>query len=118
MAQVKDSSMKDSSIVASALWMIAISVLLFFAPAVNGLIGGAVGGYKAGSISRGLAAGVLPAIVVGAALWVILALFDAPILGFFGGVAVGLWALLSSLGLLLGAAFGGAIAPDRPAAAA
>jgi hypothetical protein len=91
-------------------------VLLFFAPAVNGLIGGAVGGYKAGSVSRGLAAGVLPAIVVAAALWVILALFDAPILGFFGGVAVGLWALLSSLGLLLGAAVGGAIAPERPAA--
>lgn len=55
---------KDSSIVASALWMIVISVVLFFAPAVNGLIGGAVGGYKAGSISRGLAAGILPALVV------------------------------------------------------
>lgn len=107
---------KDSSIVASALWMIVISVVLFFAPAVNGLIGGAVGGYKAGSISRGLAAGILPALVVGAALWVILALFNAPVLGFFGGVAVGLWALLSSLGLLLGAAVGGAIAPERPGA--
>jgi hypothetical protein len=106
---------KDSSILISALWMIAISVLLFFAPAVNGFIGGAVGGYKAGSMSRGLTAGILPAIVVGAALWVLLALFDAPVLGFFGGIAVGLWAVLSSAGLLLGAAIGGTIAPNRPA---
>jgi hypothetical protein len=97
--------------------MILISVALFFAPAINGLIGGAVGGYKAGSVSRGLAAGVLPAIVVGLALWVILAMFNAPILGFFGGVTMGLWALLSSAGLLLGAAIGGAIAPGRPASA-
>lgn len=106
---------KDKSIAVSALWMIFISMALFFMPAVNGLVGGAVGGYKAGSIARGLAASVLPAIALGAALWVLLALFDAPILGFFGGVAVGLWALLSSAGLLLGAAIGDALAPDRPA---
>jgi hypothetical protein len=106
---------KDRSIVVSSIWMVAISMVLFFLPAINGLIGGAVGGYKAGSAGRGLAAGVLPAIVVGLLLWIIFAMFDAPIIGFLGGVAVGLWALLSSAGLLLGALIGGAAAPARPA---
>jgi hypothetical protein len=104
---------RDSSILVSSLWMIGISLLLFFLPAINGLIGGAVGGYKAGSAGRGLTAAVLPSIVVGAALWGLLAAFDRPILGFFGGLAVGLWALISSIALLIGAAIGGVMSPDR-----
>ena len=105
--------MKDSSVVAASLWMIVISLALFFLPALNGLIGGAVGGYKAGSAARGLTAAVLPAIVVGAVLWIVFALFDAPILGFFGGLALGLWALISSVGVLVGAIIGGVLAPAR-----
>ena len=31
----------DTSLVVSALWMLVISMLLFFLPALNGLIGGA-----------------------------------------------------------------------------
>lgn len=108
MAQVK-----DSSIIASSFWMIVISLVLFFLPAINGLIGGAVGGYKAGSAGRGLTAAVLPAIVVGLGLWGIFAIFDAPVIGFLGGLAVGIWALISSIGLLIGAAVGGAVAPER-----
>lgn len=104
---------KDSSIIASSFWMIVISLVLFFLPAINGLIGGAVGGYKAGSAGRGLTAAVLPAIVVGLGLWAIFAIFDAPVIGFLGGLAVGIWALISSIGLLIGAAVGGAIAPAR-----
>jgi hypothetical protein len=105
--------LRDSSVVMSSLWMIGISLLLFFLPAINGLIGGAVGGYKAGSASRGLTAAILPAVVVGLLLWGAFAIFDAPVLGFFGGLAVGLWALISSLGLLIGALIGGVAAPDR-----
>jgi hypothetical protein len=104
---------KDSTVVAASLWMIVISLLLFFLPAINGLIGGAVGGYKAGSAGRGLTAAVLPAIVVGAALWIVFAMFDAPVLGFFGGLAVGLWAVISSVSLLVGAIIGGVLAPAR-----
>lgn len=105
--------LRDSSIMASSLWMIVISLVLFFLPAVNGLIGGAVGGYKAGSAGRGVTAAVLPAIVVGLSMWGLLASFDRPVLGFFGGLAVGLWALISSVSLLIGAAIGGVFAPDR-----
>lgn len=106
---------KETSILASSLWMIGISLLLFFLPAINGLIGGAVGGYKAGSTGRAISAAALPAAVVGLAIWGLIALFDAPVLGFISGVAVGLWALFSSLGVLLGALIGGALAPSRRA---
>ena len=101
----------NSSIVVSAVWMLGVSLVLFFLPAVNGLIGGLVGGYKAGTIGRALGAAILPALAVGLGLWVLFALFGAPFIGIIGGFAVGVWALLSSAGLLLGAAIGGAVAP-------
>lgn len=104
----------DTSLVVSAIWMVVISMLLFFLPAVNGLIGGAVGGYKAGSVKRGLSAALLPALAAGIGIWVILAIFNAPIIGFLSGLAFGVWALISSIGLLIGAMIGGAIAPPRP----
>lgn len=105
--------LKDSSILVSSLWMIVISLVLFFLPALNGLIGGAVGGYKAGSAGRGITAAILPSVIVGILLWGLFALFDAPVVGFFGGLAVGLFALISSIGLLIGAVIGGAVAPSR-----
>lgn len=104
---------QDSSILASSVWMIVISLVLFFVPAINGLIGGAVGGYKAGSVGRALTAAVLPSIIVGLSLWGLLATFVGLTLGFVGGLAVGVWALISSVSLLLGAAIGGMLAPDR-----
>jgi hypothetical protein len=42
-----------------------------------------------------------------------LASYGRPILGFFGGLAVGVWALISSVSLLIGALIGGVMAPDR-----
>lgn len=104
----------DTSLVVAAIWMVLISMLLFFLPAINGLIGGAVGGYKAGSAKRGLGAALLPAIAAGAGIWILLTIFDAPVLGFLSGLAFGVWALISSVGLLIGAFLGGAMAPDRP----
>ncbi len=101
-----------SSVVMSALWMIGVSLILFFLPAINGVIGGGVGGYKAGSVGRACAAAILPAVLVGLALWLIFALFDEPIIGFIGGIAIGIWALASSIGVLIGAVIGGAMAPD------
>ncbi|HLU06034.1 MAG TPA: hypothetical protein VKZ91_05705 [Woeseiaceae bacterium] len=105
----------DTSLVVSALWMLVISMLLFFLPALNGLIGGAVGGFKAGSVKRGLTAALLPALAAGLGIWALLAVFNAPIIGFLSGLAFGIWALISSIGLLIGAMVGGAMAPPRPA---
>lgn len=107
------SDVKNASILTSSVLMVVISMALFFLPAINGIAGGLVGGYKAGSAGRGIAAALLPAVLVGLLSWLLFASFHVPFLGFIGGVAIGLWALFSSAGLLLGALIGGAIAPGR-----
>jgi hypothetical protein len=106
-------NVKNASILTSSFLMIAVSMVLFFLPAINGIAGGIVGGYKAGSVGRGIGAAVLPAVIVGLLSWILFASLHAPFLGFIGGVAIGLWALFSSIGLLIGALIGGAIAPNR-----
>lgn len=102
-----------TNIVMASVWMVVISLLLFFLPLVNGLIGGAVGGYKAGSPSRGFMAALIPALIVGAALWAIFALFGGPVMGFFAGAAAGMLVLLADIGLMIGALIGGYLAENR-----
>jgi hypothetical protein len=101
------------SIVMAAVWMVVISLLLFFLPLVNGLIGGAVGGYKAGSPSRGFIAALVPSILVAGLLWAVFALFGGPVLGFFAGAAAGMLVLLADVGLFIGALIGGYFAETR-----
>jgi hypothetical protein len=98
---------RRSSIVVGSIWMVFLSLALFFLPLVNGLIAGAVGGYKVGGVGRALAAAILPAFVAGAGLWIAFAVFDAPIWGFLAGSAVGLIILLADVGLFIGAVAGG-----------
>lgn len=100
---------RRSSVVGGTLWMIGITLVLFWLPAINGLIGGLVGGYKVGSVGRALTAAVLPAIVVALGLWILLAVLDLGVLGFFAGAAAGLMILLADVGLFIGAAIGGAM---------
>lgn len=104
-----------SSVVSGSLWMVGISVALFFLPAINGFVGGLVGGYKVGGLRRALTAAVLPAGAVGVLLWIVLAIVDAPVVGFLSGVAALGLIVLSSLGLLIGAAVGGALSPKHRA---
>jgi hypothetical protein len=101
------SSPHKSNIVIASLWMIGITLALFFLPVINGLIGGFVGGRKAGSIKRALAAAILPAIVAGLGLWGLLTYFDLPVIGAVAGAAVSLLVLLSDVGIFIGAAIGG-----------
>ena len=76
-----------TNVVVASAWMVGISLLLFFLPLVNGLIGGAVGGYKAGTPKRGLLAALIPSLLVAAGLWAIFAVFGGPVMGFFAGAA-------------------------------
>jgi hypothetical protein len=107
-------SERRSSIVAGSAWMVLISLALFFVPLLNGFVGGLVGGYKVGTVGRGLTAAVLPAGVVAVGLWVLLALAELPLLGMLAGVAIGLAVVFSELGLFLGAMVGGLLASNRP----
>lgn len=102
--------MERKNIVIASLWMVGISVALFFLPLINGLVGGAVGGYKAGTWKRGLIAALIPAAVVSVATWVILIAADAPVIGLFTGTAVGVLILLADMGIFVGAAIGGYMA--------
>jgi hypothetical protein len=102
-----------SSVFSGSLWMVGISLALFFLPAINGFVGGLVGGYKVGGSGRALTAAILPAIVVGLGLWLLLAVLEAPVIGFLSGIALIGLIVFSSLGLLLGAAIGGAVS-DKP----
>lgn len=98
---------RRSSVPVASLWMVGLSLVLFFIPGVNGLVGGLVGGYKVGGVGRALIAAILPAIVVGIGLWVLLAAFELPIVGFVAGAAIGILVLFADLGLFLGALVGG-----------
>jgi hypothetical protein len=104
---------RQTNVVVGSLWMIGIALLLFFLPLINGLIGGFVGGRKVGTMGRALWSAVLPALVVGGGLWLILEIFDMPVLGAFAGLASMVVVLLSDLGILIGAAIGGATAQRR-----
>lgn len=97
----------------AALWMIGITIALFFLPLINGLIGGVVGGYKAGDWKRALVAAVLPAVIVTVALWILLIAFELPIVGFIAGAAAGVLILLADVGIFIGALIGGTYAQNR-----
>ena len=104
------------NIVKGSLWMVGISIALFFLPVVNGLIGGFVGGYKVGSTGRAIVAAILPGFIAGAALWGLMSVFDHPVMGLFSGIAASLWIALANLGVLIGAAVGGAVASSKSSA--
>ena len=89
--------------------MVFLSIALFFIPLLNGLIAGLVGGYKVGGVARALVAAILPGVAAAGGLWIVFALFDAPVWGFVAGAAVGFLILLSDIGLFIGAAIGGAL---------
>jgi hypothetical protein len=92
------------------LWMVALSVLLFWAPILGPLIAGFVGGRKAGTLGNAVLAAILPAVIFGAALFLLASLLTGlPLFGFIAG-AGGVAVALAHIGpLLLGAIVGGVL---------
>ena len=106
---------RRGSIPAAMAWMIGLSAVLFWLPVLGGLIAGYVGGSKAGSLGRALAAVFLP----GAIVWISTLLLGGvlagiPIIGpIFALIAgVGIWAMsfMNIVPLLIGAVVGGKMA--------
>jgi hypothetical protein len=103
-----------SSIVVGSVWMVGITLALFFLPLINGLVGGLVGGYKVGGVGRALTAAILPAVLAAVGLWIIFAIFDAALWGILAGLTLGVVIALADLGIFIGAALGGAWRASQP----
>jgi len=105
------SKSERGSIVGASLWMLVISLLLFWLPFVGPLLGGVVGGRKAGGVGRGILAALVPAFVVGALLLVLAtALTSMPLIGAIAA-AGGFVLVAAQVGpMLLGAILGGLMA--------
>ena len=101
-------STRQGSIMAGAMWMLVISLLLFWLPFVGPLIGGIVGGRKAGGVMSAIVAALVPAIVVGLLLLVTATLLTGlPLIGMVAA-AGGFVLVAAQVGpMLLGAILGG-----------
>ncbi len=97
-----------SGIVGAAVWMLVISLLLFWLPFVGPLLGGVIGGRKAGGVVRAILAALVPAFVLGALLLVLGTLLTGmPLIGAIAG-AGGFVLVAAQVGpMLLGAILGG-----------
>lgn len=105
---------RRGSLVSGINWMGGLTLLLFWLPVAGPLIAGLVGGYKAGSLGRAIAAVFLPAIfiavMVGGGIGY---LTDLWLWGLLAGVGGLVLALLGIGPLLLGAVVGGTAAALR-----
>ena len=98
---------QEGSIGSATLWMVVLSVLLFWLPTLGPLIAGFVGGRRAGGVGNALGAAVIPAVIVSALIFLVGAIFDLPIIGGLVGTGILVVILIQSLPLLIGAIGGG-----------
>jgi hypothetical protein len=103
---------RQCSISACAGWMFALGLALLLLPVANGLVAGAVGGYKARSVGRAIGAAIAPSVFIGAAFWFVCSTVAAPLPEILNGLSVELWAVISAISLLAGAILGALLAPS------
>ncbi len=93
----------------SLFWMVAIPVVLFWLPVLNGLIAGLVGGHRAGGPGRGVALAIpAAAILSGALVLAFAAMSNGPLRIAYGMPNV-LALVATDAALIAGAFFGGLI---------
>ncbi len=99
-----------SSVTKAILWMLLISVLLFWLPVFGPLIAGFVGGKKAGSVGKAIIAVFLPALIVGGGFFALASLLSGlPVIGMVAGLGGVTLALINVGPLLIGAIIGGVL---------
>ena len=77
---------KKGSIPGAIIWMIIISILLFWLPVVGPLFAGIVGGRQAGGVGAAIAAVILPAIIFGVLLFALVSTISGiPLIGAVAG---------------------------------
>ncbi len=100
-----------SGIVGASVWMLVISLLLFWLPFVGPLLAGVIGGRKAGGVGRAILAALVPAFVSAVLLFVLATLLTAmPLIGAVAA-AGGFVLVAAQVGpMILGAILGGLMA--------
>ena len=98
---------QSGSVVGAAIWMIVLSILLFWIPGIGPLIAGFVGGRKAGTLANAILAAILPALITGAFFFFFgSVLTGMPLFGLLAGAGTTVLALTHVGPLLLGAIIG------------
>ncbi|MDY7232326.1 hypothetical protein [Hyalangium rubrum] len=97
---------KDNILVVSVATMVFTSLIIFYIPFFNGLLGGAFGGFHAGRMKRALAAAVANSIIVPGILLLAYGVGAPDLLRFFSGLGVGGWLALHVIGTFIGAVSG------------
>ena len=99
------------SIIGGAIWMIVISLLLFWIPGAGGFIGGLVGGKVSGGVGSALMAWLMSSILIGVLFAVLGTMLSGMILiGALAGLGGLVLGFIDAGTRLLGAAIGGVLA--------
>jgi hypothetical protein len=104
-------ALKRPIFVASVAAMVLISLITFYIPLFNGLLGGALGGYHAGRMKRALLAATVCSVMVPAMLAFLNFMSEQPSLLFMMGLTRWEWLGLHVIGTFLGAVGGAAARP-------
>jgi hypothetical protein len=106
--------MQKGSVFSGMMWMILLSLLLFWLPVFGPLLAGIVGGKKSGGVLRGLFACVLPIVILSGLVWVSFTVVGLPLSGFVvASVLAGsltTYLIFHNFALICGAIIGGAMA--------
>lgn len=95
----------------AALWMIGLSLALFWLPVLGPGIAGFIGGTKAKTMGKAMVAALLPAVLLGMLVAGLLLLFDLPLIGTIAGIGVAIAVLVQDVPMFVGAALGAAVRP-------
>lgn len=101
---------REGSTGSALLWMLGVSMLVFWVPVAGPVFAGFVGGLKAGGTGPAVVASILPAIMVATLVFLLGTTVTLPVVGALVGAGTLLVMLFQSLPLVAGAALGGALA--------
>ncbi len=103
----------QASFLKATLWMVGLSILLFWLPIIGPVVAGAVGGYVAGTLGRAVLASLMPAVLLTVLILGVSAAFDLPLVGALAGGAIGLVILFGDVPLVLAAIVGAIVSRRR-----
>lgn len=107
---VTNTMRRPGSIGEGALWMVILSLLLFWLPPFGQLIAGAVGGYRSGGVGNAIIASILPAIVSAVVITFFATLIPIPGFNILAGAATLVALAVHGLAVTIGAIIGALLA--------